>query len=156
MDYSENYNKQLQRLYRILQDGHKGYTEAAEHVKSPDLKILFEKIASERAVLVNQMGAKMAEFGYTPDDHEDALGALHRGWMNLKASLTSNTDQNILESCRNADQAALDAFDDVLQGEILYDTALKSFLMEPRLKINETFLELDKRYFDMFKKDPSL
>lgn len=156
MDYSENYNKQLQRLYKILQDGQKGYSEAAEHVKSPDLKMLFEKIASEREILVNQMGSKMAEFGYIPDGHEDALGVLHRGWMNLKASLTSNTDQNILESCRNADQAALDAFDDVLQGEILYDTALKAFLMEPRLKINETFLELDRRYFDIFKKDPSL
>lgn len=156
MAYSENYHKQLQRLYRILQDGQKGYTEAAEHVKSPDLKVLFEKIAFERQVLATQMGSKMAEFGYDPDGHEDALGALHRGWMSLKASMTSNTDQNILESCRNGDQAALDAFDDVLQGEILYDTELKSFLMEPRLKINETFVDLDKRYFDMFKKDPSL
>ncbi|WP_407427111.1 ferritin-like domain-containing protein [Arcticibacter sp.] len=156
MTYSENYNKQLQRLYKILKDGQKGYTEAAEHVKSPDLRELFAKIASEREGLANQMGSKMAEFGYSPDMHDDALGVLHRGWMNFKASMTSNTDQNILESCRNGDQAALDAFDDVLQGEILYDTELKSFLMEPRLKINETFVDLDKRYFDMFKKDPSL
>jgi len=156
MAYSENYHKQLQRLYRILQDGQKGYAEAAEHVKSPDLKALFEKIASEREALANQMGSKMAEFGYDPNGHDDALGVLHRGWMSIKASITSNTDQNILESCRNGDQAALDAFDDVLQGEILYDTELKSFLMEPRLKINETFVHLDKRYFDMFKKDPSL
>lgn len=156
MAYTENYNKQLQRLHRILQEGQKGYTDAAEHVKSEDLKALFQNIATEREALANQMAAKMVEFGYDPNGHDDALGVLHRGWMSIKASMTSNTDQNILESCRNGDQAALDAFDDVLQGEILYDIELKSFLMEPRLKINETFLDLDKRYFDMFKKDPSL
>lgn len=156
MAYSENYNKQLQRLYRVLVDGHKGYADAADHVKSDDLRVLFRKIASEREALATQMASKMVEFGYDPNGDDDALGALHRGWMSLKASMTSNTDQNILESCRNGDQAALDAFDDVLQGEILYDTELKSFLMEPRLKINETFVDLDKRYFDMFKKDPSL
>lgn len=156
MTYSENYNKQLQRLYKILQDGHKGYIDASDHVKSDDLKVLFKEIAAEREILANQMAAKMVEFGYDPNNSDDALGALHRGWMGLKASITSNTDQNILESCRNGDQAALDAFDDVLQGEVLYDTELKSFLMEPRLKINETFVDLDKRYFDLFKKDPSL
>lgn len=156
MAYSENYNKQLQRLHRILQDGQKGYTEAAEHTHSPDLKSLFQKIANERGELVDQMSSKMKHFGYDTDSHEDALGVLHRGWMSIKASMTSNTDQNILESCRNGDQAALDAFDDVLQGEVLYDTELKSFLMEQRLKINETFMDLDKRYFDLFKKDPSL
>lgn len=156
MTYSENYSKQLQRLYKIIQEGHKGYIDASEHAKSSDLKMLFQKISAERSSLADQMVSKMATFGYDPHAKDDALGVLHRGWMNIKASMTSNSDQSILESCRNGDQAALDAFDDVLQGEILYDTELKSFLMELRLKINETFLDLDKRYFELFKKDPSL
>lgn len=156
MTYSENYSKQFQRLYKIIQDGHKGYADAAEHVKSAELKSLFEQISQEREMLAKDMASKMSDFGYDPHGKEDTLGVLHRGWMNIKASVTSNTDQSILESCRNGDQAALDAFDDVLQGEILYDTELKLFLMELRLKINERFMELDKRYFALFKKDPSL
>ncbi|EOR96392.1 hypothetical protein ADIARSV_0434 [Arcticibacter svalbardensis MN12-7] len=157
MSYSENYNKQLHRLYKILQASHKGYLEAKNHTESSELKDLFEKYAIDRELLTQQMRDKIAHYGGNADlDHDDAVGLLHRGWLSLKTSLTANTAQNILESCRNADQVALDAYDDALQGEILNDFELKTFLMEQRLNINENYTELDRRYFSLFKKNPSL
>lgn len=157
MSYSENYNKQLHRLYKILQASHKGYTEAKNHTESAELKDLFEKYAIDRERLTEQMRDKIAHYGGDADlDNDDAVGLLHRGWLSLKTSLTANTAQNILESCRNADQVALDAYDDALQGEILNDSELKTFLMEQRLNINENYTELDRIYFSLFKKDPSL
>lgn len=155
--YSENYGKQLKHLYKILLESCNGYIEACKHISSPDLQALFEKTIEDRQMIVKQIRDKMAEYGGSSDDMEGGSeGLIHRSWMQFKTAFTSSSDQSILESCRNGEQVVLDLYDDVLQGEVLYDMTLKTFLMEQRLKVNENFIELDKRYFALFKKDPSL
>lgn len=157
MAYHENYIKQLQRLLHIISDSFKGYKEAEKDVESADLKELFRQIASERESMTEQLRERIARYGGNADiQGSDILGTLHRSWMGIKTAMTHKTDQTVLESCRNGDQAALDTFDDILQGDLLNDTEMKTFLTGQRFAVSQTFMELDRRYFSLFKADPSL
>lgn len=157
MNYPENYIGQLKRLLQIILDSRKGYQEAASMVESQELKEAFGRVAAERETLATALKDRIAQYGGNPDDLSgDFLATLHRSWMGIKTAMTKRTDQTILESCRNGDQAALDAFDDVLQGDLLNDSNLKTFLVVQRHKINEAFMEMEERYFKLFKKDPTI
>lgn len=157
MNYTGNYNKQLQSLLRLLNDSKQGYTEATELVQSAELKDLFFQIIKQRETLAAEIRDRIHSYGGTPDEERsDLMASLHRGWMEIKTSMTKKDDQAVLESCRNGDQTVLDAYDDILQGDLLNDTDIKTFLMSQRFIINETFTELDRRYFSLFKKDPSI
>lgn len=158
MNYPENYTNQLKRVLQMVLDSHKGYSEAIEEAGSQEFKDLFSRIASERETIASQLIERIKRYGGDPADENknELLGMMHRGWMGIKTSVAKKTDQTVLESCRNGDQAILDLYDDILQGDLLNDTDMKTFLMEQRYIINNAFMELDKKYFDLFKKDTSI
>jgi uncharacterized protein (TIGR02284 family) len=149
--YRENFVPQLQRLFSILNDGKEGYRKAAQETHSGELRQLFLQFSESRQRLADELGRRIIEAGGTPDHPSGGiLGDLHRHWMLLKTALTASDDQVILETCRNGDLAALDAYDDILQGAIL-ETSLKPFLMNQRIDVHQQFLEVDKLYFSLFK-----
>lgn len=157
-EYVENYEKQLERLLLICNDGIEGYRKAAEEVHSAELKELFLKNSSEREQMAAELKKHIKELGGDADNKQgDSAGKLHRNWMAIKAAFTSKhkDDQAILESCRTGEEAALEAYDDVLQGSIL-STNLKTFLMGQRTAISQAFYYIDKLYFDRFKTSPEV
>lgn len=155
MEKHEDYKKQLKHLLRIVNDGKEGYKHAAEQAHSGKLKELFRRYAGERNEMADELKAHIGpheELG----EGGDAKGAFHRAFMSLKTVLSSNEkdDRAILESCREGDRAALDAFDDILQGTIL-ETDLKPFLTGLRYRISKAFNEIDSLYFEGFKEPDS-
>ncbi|MXV50661.1 PA2169 family four-helix-bundle protein [Pedobacter sp. HMF7647] len=148
----EHYIKQLQHLYSIAEDGKQGYLRAAEKTESNELKELFKQFSNEREAIANDIAVKISRYGGSvqSDENGGPLGIIHRNWLNIKTAFTSNNDQVILETCKNGDLAALDAYDDALQGDLLY-TSLKKFLTEHRLIIREAFDKIDQLYFKTFK-----
>lgn len=150
--YRENFIPQLQHLYSILNDGKEGYRKAAQETSNPNLKELFRQLSDSRDKLAADLKKRLAESGGTADGGHSGglLGEFHRHWMRLKTAFSANDDQVILETCRNGDLAALDAYDDTLQGAIL-ETSLKPFLMNQRIDVHQQFLEIDRLYFSQFK-----
>jgi uncharacterized protein (TIGR02284 family) len=97
----------LKELQQTLADGIEGFTIAAESVKDPGLKTLFSGFAMER----EEMAHELREYARA-DTEEDAsvTGAIHRGWMELKAKLTSGDDHAILAECERGEDHALKVF----------------------------------------------
>lgn len=154
--YPENYTKQLQRLFVLVSDNQKHYQQAAEKVQNPEFKELFHHFSLEREAIINELRKRIVSSGVSPQKDEHGFMAdLQRSWQDFKASVSGSGDQAVLESCRNSDQTVLDGYDDVLQGSVLEDAELKFFLSAQRYTINESFLELDRRYFDLFNSDNS-
>ena len=156
--YHENYAKQLSRLLHVVNDGKEGYKTAAEEVHSTELKELFINKSDERARIAEELKEKIREYGgHDNDEDGDHSGKLHRSFMAFKAAFTAKhkDDQAVLQSVRTGEEAALGAFDDVLQGEIL-NTNLKPFITGLRLQISEDFYFVDKMYFDRFNSSPEL
>ena len=154
MEYNpDDYKKPLKKLLEIVNDGKEGYKHAAEQVHSGKLKELFEGYAAERSEMAEKLKAKIGS-DEKLDKDGDTKGAFHRTLMSIKTALAKDEkdDRVILESCREGDRSALDAFDDVLQGTIL-ETDLKPFLTGLRYQISKAFNEVDRLYFEGFKKE---
>ena len=153
----KTYTKQLQRLLGLINDSRKNYQYAVDHTESNDLKDLFRNQQAKREAISAELRQKIQQSGADPDEQDQSfLSKMERSWEGFKASMSGKGDQEVLERCRNTDQAVLDGYDDVLQGNILQNQELKTFLAAQRLTINESFTDLDQRYFNLFKTDPSI
>lgn len=155
--YPENYTKQLQRLLGLVNDSRKHFADALEKVSSQEFKDFLKQLLVEREAIQIELVNRIVRLGGDPNDYKvNLLSGLERSWQALKAKASGSGDQEVLEGCRNVDQAVLDGYDDVLQGSILEDEELKYFITSQRFTINQSFLELDRRYFSLFKKDNSI
>jgi uncharacterized protein (TIGR02284 family) len=149
----ENFGKPLNRLMRICLKTKETYLKAAEHTSNPELRSRFQAIAQRRQELADDLENEIGSHSNVhPDEKGDLLEFLHRSWMGVKSAIPhmgSSGEKAVLEACRDTDQAALDAFDDELQGNILYSN-LKTCLVKCRTAISEDFQDIDRMYLEYF------
>ncbi|MDB5806376.1 MAG: hypothetical protein JWN73_3698 [Betaproteobacteria bacterium] len=107
----------LNDLIRTCNDGRKGFDAAAEDVKRPDLRELLQagarrcgEAATELTAMVRAIGGQAAEGG-------SAAGALHRGWLEVKAGVTGHSDLAILEECERGEDSAKKSYKNALEKE---------------------------------------
>jgi uncharacterized protein (TIGR02284 family) len=102
-------NKIIENLIETLKDGQEGFKQAAESVKDPQLKSLFEEYSRQRA----RFAIELRSQAQSPDERDSkmsgsAAGALHRGWINLKSAITSGHDHAILTECERGEDSAVE------------------------------------------------
>lgn len=105
----------LQKLIEICHDGQQGYREAAEHAKDQRLKQLLSEVSLERAKFAGDLETEAVRWG-KPDVERSgsAMGAMHRGWTDLKANLGGG-DDSILSSMETGDTYAQKHYDEVIR-----------------------------------------
>lgn len=150
--YQENFSKQLQRLLHSVIKSQKRYIEASNELDSSELKNLFNKYATERNDIIAELTRDIKQLGAQSEDITD-VKIEQKNWDISVPAIGTKKDQGILEKIRHAEQDTLDMYDEVLQGSILEDFNLKTSLMGQRLKINESFTEMDRQYFNLFKEN---
>ena len=96
----------LNDLVETSKDGEKGFRTAAEDTKNGELKKLFLGRAQDCATGAVELQQQVAALGGKPDEGGSVAGALHRGWVNLKAAVTDRTDLAILEECERGEDVA--------------------------------------------------
>ena len=105
----------LNDLIETCRDGQNGFKEAAENVKSPDLKTFLNQIATERAQFVNELQLEIRTLGGDPQKTGSATGAIHRAWIDIKGTLTGKDDHSILNECERGEDSAVEAYKDALK-----------------------------------------
>lgn len=95
----------LNELIQTCRDGQEGFKLAAEHIKNPTVRSLFEEFAGERGRLARDLQHEVSRLGGSPDTSGSISAALHRGWMDLRAALTNGDDQIVAEAERGEDVA---------------------------------------------------
>jgi uncharacterized protein (TIGR02284 family) len=105
----------LNDLVETSKDGEMGFSKAAEQTKSPDLKSLLQSCSSDCAQSASDLRAAVAELGGKPEDGGTVTGALHRGWMNVKAAVSNPSDHDLLAECERGEDAAKKRFSDALE-----------------------------------------
>jgi len=101
----------IDNLIETLKDGQEGFKQAAESVKDPQLKSLFNEYSQQRVRLAVELRSK----AQSPDERESemsgsAADALHRGWINLKSAVTKGDDHTILAECERGEDSAVEEF----------------------------------------------
>lgn len=100
----------LNDLITVLKDGQRGYKTAAEDVKAPELAHIFDRYAKQRAEFVVELQAHAHALGEDAEKSGSVTGGLHRGWINLKAALSSNEPHAVLVEAERGEDVALAAY----------------------------------------------
>lgn len=138
---SETTARAFTDLLNLNRTSAKGYQEAADEVKSSELKSQLSQYSQQRSQFVSQLEQQANQLGISAQDTTtiesvatDAAAAVHRGWINVKAAFTGNDDSSVLGACETGEEAALKAYDTALQSQDLSSSA-KSIIEQQRSEI---------------------
>jgi uncharacterized protein (TIGR02284 family) len=106
----------LEHLVEICRDGERGFRAAAEYVHTPLLKGLFAELAEQRETFVRDLEPHLNRLGGSTLSSGSRAGAVHRGWMNVKAHVPGHQDQTIIAEAERGEHAAIKAYDDAQNG----------------------------------------
>jgi len=102
-------------LIETLKDGEKGFKEASEAVRDPQLKSLFQQYSQQRHRFASELQAQAQSLGESkPGKSSSAAGAMHRAWINLKSAVTSGDDKAILSEVERGEDSAVHEFQDAV------------------------------------------
>jgi uncharacterized protein (TIGR02284 family) len=108
----------VENLIETNKDGQKGYQDAAEHAKNPDLKAYFNEQSTERARFAQELQSKLATLGKPEKKVSGSVGgAMRRAWLDTKANLGGG-DKSILESVEAGEDTAKDTYNKALSGAL--------------------------------------
>jgi uncharacterized protein (TIGR02284 family) len=108
----------INSLIETLKDGQEGFKQAAEAVKDPSLKTLFNEFSLQRAKFAGELQSEVVNLG-EPDPETDSStsGALHRAWINIKSAVTSGDDHAILAECERGEDSAVSEYKEAMEEE---------------------------------------
>jgi uncharacterized protein (TIGR02284 family) len=97
----------LNDLLECCRDGEYGYRQCAEHMKSADLKAVMMRHADHCAAGAAELHGLIVQMGGEPDSGGSVTGAMHRGWVSVRATLIGHSDQAMLDECERGEDTAL-------------------------------------------------
>ena len=112
----------LNDLIETCEDGTHGFKTASEAVENPTAKALFASRLPNIQRGESELKAEVRRLGGDPDKHGTVGGALHRGWIDLKAAVTGRNEQSIVMECERGEEHAAHMYEDALQKDLPIDT----------------------------------
>ena len=111
----------LNDLIETSRDGEEGFRTCANGVKSVQLKQMFEHAGSRCAQAVGELQAKVRSLGGDPETRGSVSGSLHRGWVNIKSTITGMNEAAVLAECERGEDVAKQAYEDALKKDLPAD-----------------------------------
>lgn len=111
----------LNNLIETCEDGVKGFRDAAEAIRNPRAKEVFNTRIELIERAESDLKAAVRRLGGDPEDRGSATGAMHRGWMNLKAAITGKDDEAIVAEAERGENAAVERYEDALEKQLPSD-----------------------------------
>lgn len=129
----------LQSIIEKNYDAEKGYKNAMEHAKNPELKQFLKQQAVKRSRFATEIDHEIRQLGESPKESGSITGSLHRSWMNLKSGFSNDTDEAILEEVITGEKASVDDYQDALKDSLIkpeLNSLLNSQLTEIQSTLN--------------------
>ncbi|MGI8740674.1 MAG: ferritin-like domain-containing protein [Gammaproteobacteria bacterium] len=111
----------LNELIETCKDGEQGFSTSAEDVSDPELKTVFKERARTCANGARELQEQVRRLGGDPETSGSTLGALHRGWENVKAKITGKDDKAILEEVERGEAVAVKSYRKALDSDLPTD-----------------------------------
>lgn len=97
----------LNDLLETSRDGEYGFRKLAEYAQAPEVKALLERGANASATAASELLAEIVRLGGKPDEGGTVTGAIHRGWVSVRGTLTGHSDKSALDEAERGEDAAL-------------------------------------------------
>jgi uncharacterized protein (TIGR02284 family) len=114
----------LESLIETIRDSQELFLSAAEDVKNPAFKTMFGELAAQRREFAGELQLLAADLGKETHVTSSMGGAIHRGWMDIKAALASGDEHTVLAECERGEDYAVTE----------YREALSNADMPPRIR----------------------
>jgi uncharacterized protein (TIGR02284 family) len=108
----------LNDLIETCRDGENGFRTAAEGVKDPHVKSLFQRYARQRAEMARELQEEVRKLGGNPEQSGSVSASLHRGWMNIKSLVAGKDDGAIIAEAERGEDVAKAAYAKALKEDL--------------------------------------
>ena len=109
----------LNLLLQTCIDGEEGYQLASDSVKDEALKETLSRYSSQRTRFRQELKVLLDSLAEKPDEEPTITGAVHHGWINLKAIAKDGDERAILVECVRGENAAMERYGKgMIKGEV--------------------------------------
>jgi len=105
----------LQDLLSINIDSQKGFEEAAENTKDPELRNIFQDFSQRRSHNAAELRQAISSAGREPTTHGSASAAIHRWWIDAKQAMTGKDAVSILNEAERGEDSIRDEYENALE-----------------------------------------
>jgi uncharacterized protein (TIGR02284 family) len=126
----------LNDLIETCKDGQQGFATAAKDAKDSELARALSHYSVQRGNYIRELQQRIRSLGGDPDKHGSVSGSLHRGWINLKAAVSSHEPHAVLAECERGEDAAVANYRDALQNNEL-DTESRALVQRQAAGVQE-------------------
>jgi uncharacterized protein (TIGR02284 family) len=105
----------LNGLIETCADGAYGFASCADYSNISRHRTLFRQRAQQCEEAGAQLHAMVERLGGTPTRGGSASGALHRGWVAVRGTLSGLRDASILAECERGETTALERYQRALE-----------------------------------------
>ena len=112
-------------LHRFCKAGEKGFEVVAENARNRGLKMVLKTYAQQRAEFADELEGEIKRFGGEVSKRESIRGLIHRGRIDIVATLTigdHNVENSILGEALLGEAAVVKAYQRALQQELPEET----------------------------------
>jgi len=109
----------LNDLIEINNDRSKGFGKAAQDLDPTDMDLqgIFLNCSTESRQFSEELRNEVNQLGHHADNDTSNTGALHRAWIDVKATFTGHDRKAILAECERGEDAIKKAYRDALSPE---------------------------------------
>ncbi|WP_372753116.1 PA2169 family four-helix-bundle protein [Mariniflexile sp.] len=101
----------LQELLQKNYDAEAGYKQIMQKAEDGLLKNWLQVKAKQRSQFANELDGLIRQLNATPATDGTVLGSMHRAWIDVKTTLSANTDEAILEECIRGEKASVEEYE---------------------------------------------
>ncbi|WP_299250279.1 PA2169 family four-helix-bundle protein [uncultured Lacinutrix sp.] len=124
---NQNLVNSLQDLLQKNYDAEAGYKQVMQKAQSEPLKNWLQQKALQRNTFATELDFQIRKHNAEPKASGTLKGDLHRGWINVKSTLTSNTDEALMEECIRGEKESVKEYEEQL-GNFNTDTEIKTII----------------------------
>ena len=112
---NENTISTLNNLIATVKDGQNGFQTAAEGVTDPQVKATFLEYSRQRAQMARELQDEVRGLGGDAEKDGSVAASLHRGWINIKSTVTGKDEQAIIAEAERGEDVAKAEFEKALK-----------------------------------------
>ena len=108
----------LNNLVETCKDGQNGFRTAAEGVENSELIALFNTYSQQRGQFAAELQNEVRTLGGDPEKTGSTAAALHRGWINIKSTVTGEDEGAVISECERGEDSAVKAYEEALKDDL--------------------------------------
>jgi uncharacterized protein (TIGR02284 family) len=131
MSYTDQVASKLNNLLEKNYDAEAGYKMAKDKVKSPRLQNFFDQQQQNRYNFGHELKEEIRNYGKSPDKGTSFTADAHRAWINVKAAVSGDQEEAVLEEAIRGEKAAIEEYNEVIN-DMTLPASTKNVLIKHR------------------------